>query len=91
MILETNRLILRPWQDSDAEELYKYAKAPAVATIAGRNVHTSVEYSRENVNNITAAIAADGYEILRRPRVMGDGYYESVVLDNDGNQIEITV
>lgn len=90
MILETNRLILRPWQDSDAEELYKYAKGPAVDPIAGRNVHTSVEYSREN-NNITAAIAADGYEILRRPRVTGDGYYESVVLDNDGNQIEITV
>ncbi|MGN0585901.1 MAG: VOC family protein, partial [Oscillospiraceae bacterium] len=47
--------------------------------------------SREKVDELTSQIAADGYEILRRPRVTGDGYYESVVLDNDGNQIEITV
>lgn len=47
--------------------------------------------SREKVDSLTAEIAADGYDVLRRPRVTGDGYYESVVLDNDGNQIEITI
>ena len=30
MILETKRLILRPWEESDAEECYKYAKDPLV-------------------------------------------------------------
>lgn len=33
--LETSRLILRPWQEADAEALYKYAKDPAIGPIAG--------------------------------------------------------
>lgn len=43
MILETNRLILRPWEESDAENLYKYASSPEVGPIAGWPAHTSVE------------------------------------------------
>lgn len=34
-MLETKRLLMRPWEESDAEELYKYAKDPAVGPIAG--------------------------------------------------------
>lgn len=45
MQLETKRLILRPWEDGDAEELYRYAKDPAVGPIAGWPPHTSVENS----------------------------------------------
>lgn len=33
--LETSRLILRPWHETDAEALYKYAKDPAIGPIAG--------------------------------------------------------
>lgn len=47
MILETTRLILRPWEESDAEALYKYASDPKVGPAAGWPVHTSVENSRE--------------------------------------------
>ena len=47
MTLETERLILRPWKEDDAESLYKYAKDPKVGPIAGWPVHTSVENSRE--------------------------------------------
>ena len=47
MTLETERLILRPWKEDDAESLYKYAKNPEVGPIAGWPVHTSVENSRE--------------------------------------------
>ena len=47
MILETERLILRPWNEGDAESLYKYAKDPEVGPVAGWPVHTSVENSRE--------------------------------------------
>ena len=46
MILETERLLLRPWRESDAEECYKYAKDPRVGPIAGWPVHKSVENSR---------------------------------------------
>ena len=47
MEFKTERLILRPWEESDAESLYEYAKDPLVGPIAGWPVHTSVENSRE--------------------------------------------
>ena len=50
MIIETSRLILRPWQERDADSLYEYAKDPAVGPIAGWPPHTSVENSREIIS-----------------------------------------
>lgn len=47
--------------------------------------------SREAVDKLTARLQADGYPCLSGPRVTGDGYYESVVCDPDGNLLEITV
>ena len=47
MIIETERLILRPWNESDSESLYEYAKDDRVGPITGWPVHTSVENSRE--------------------------------------------
>ena len=52
MNLYTERLILRPWIDSDAESLYEYAKHPDVGPIAGWPVHTSVENSREIIKTV---------------------------------------
>ena len=37
-MLETERLILRRWEDSDAENLYEYAKDSGVGPIAGWQV-----------------------------------------------------
>jgi lactoylglutathione lyase len=47
--------------------------------------------STEAVDALTARLHADGYRVLDGPRRTGDGYYESVVLDPDGNRVEITV
>lgn len=47
--------------------------------------------SREKVDSLTEQLRTDGFEILGDPRTTGDGYYESVVLDPEGNRIEITV
>lgn len=47
--------------------------------------------SEAKVDALTQELADDGYEILDGPRRTGDGYYESVALDPDGNRIEITV
>ncbi len=55
MVLETNRLILRPWEESDAESLFQYASHPDVGPIAGWPVHTSIENSREIIRNILSA------------------------------------
>ena len=51
MILETERLILRPWEERDAHDLFQYASNPEVGPIAGWPVHTSVENSREIIKN----------------------------------------
>ena len=45
---------------------------------------------REAVDRLTARLHSDGYAVLSEPRLTGDGYYESVVLDPEGNRIEIT-
>lgn len=53
--LETNRLMLRPWVEGDAESLYKYASNPKVGPIAGWPVHTSIENSRQIINDVLSA------------------------------------
>ena len=54
-MLETKRLILRPWREEDAESLYAYAKDPDVGPPAGWPPHTSVENSREIIRNVLSA------------------------------------
>jgi lactoylglutathione lyase len=46
--------------------------------------------SKEAVNSLTEMLRADNFIIESEPRTTGDGYYESVVLDTEGNLIEIT-
>ncbi|KRM94805.1 VOC family protein [Loigolactobacillus rennini] len=43
------------------------------------------------VDQLTSKLAAADYKIANGPRTTGDGYYESVVLDPEGNQIELTI
>lgn len=44
--------------------------------------------SEEEVLRFTEQMRAEGYTIAGEPRTSGDGYFESVVLDPDGNRIE---
>lgn len=52
MTLETERLILRPWKETDAESLYEYARDERVGPVAGWPPHTSVENSREVIKYV---------------------------------------
>ena len=55
-------------------------------------IHLAMSVGDETaVNQLTETLSQDGFFILGKPRRTGDGYYESVVLDPDGNRIEITV
>lgn len=71
---------------------------PDIAEIIGKRGFTEgfahlaifVE-SKTAVNELTERLRADNYTIESEPRTTGDGYYESVVLDPEGNRIEITV
>ena len=47
--------------------------------------------SREKVDELTARLKADGYEVISGPRTTGDGCYESCVVAVEQNLIEITV
>jgi len=47
--------------------------------------------SEEQVNELTRRMIEDGVRCIDGPRRTGDGYYESVMLDPDGNRIEITL
>ena len=50
--METDRIILRPWRDSDAEVLYRWASDPDVGPRAGWAPHKSVEESLEIIRTV---------------------------------------
>ena len=67
-MLKTQRLVLRPWQEADAQSLYEYAKDPAIGPPAGWPSHTSVENSRQVIKHFlsapeTYAVCLDGKPI----------------------------
>lgn len=53
--------------------------------------HISINVgSRESVDLLTEKLAMDGFSVVDGPRLTGDGYYESVILDPESNIIELT-
>ena len=58
MVLETKRLLLRPWEEADAEECYRYAKDPRVGPAAGWPPHKDVDETRRVIR-----------ELLMRPEI----------------------
>ena len=46
--------------------------------------------SKAAVDELTARLKSDGFNVISGPRTTGDGYYESCIIDLEGNQIEIT-
>lgn len=46
--------------------------------------------SEEKVNELTKKMQASGIDVESQPRTTGDGYYESVIRDPEGNRIELT-
>ena len=51
-MMETERIKLRRWQDSDAEALFKYASDPDVGPRAGWPAHQTVEESLEIIRTV---------------------------------------
>jgi lactoylglutathione lyase len=47
--------------------------------------------SKQKVDELTKTLAEDGFNVVDGPRTTGDGYYESVVLDPEGNRVELTI
>lgn len=55
MKIETFNLILRPWKESDAQALYKYASDERIGPAAGWPAHKSVEESLEAIRGVLSA------------------------------------
>ena len=64
MILQTQRLILRPWEEDDAEQCYRYASDPRVGLAAGWPPHQSVEESRKIIRDMLSV--PETYAIVLR-------------------------
>lgn len=66
--------------------------ASPVAAVPAGYAHVAISVgSRDEVVALSERLRAAGCPLLDGPRVTGDGYFECVVLDPDGNRIEITV
>lgn len=62
------------------DDLYRSGYAHICIGMAGK----------EQVDELTGRLSADGYRVISGPRNTGDGYYESCILDPENNQIEIS-
>jgi lactoylglutathione lyase len=59
---------------------------------SARSAHVALSLgSRKAVDHLCEQMSAEGVPIAGEPRQTGDGYYEAVVMDSEGNLIEITV
>jgi lactoylglutathione lyase len=55
-------------------------------------IHLSISVgSKEKVNSLTNELRNSGFIVISEPRHTGDGYFESCILDPDGNRLEITI
>ncbi len=62
----------------------------SVDTLGYTHIAISVG-SKQNVDDFVERFLEDGYPLLNGPRTTGDGYYEAVVQDPEGNLIELTI
>lgn len=63
-MLETERLVLRPWKETDAESLFEYAKDPDIGPIAGWPPHQNIEESLHIIK--TVFIGPECYAICEK-------------------------
>ena len=84
MILETNRLLLRPWRDDDASDLYIYASDPDVGPPAGWPPHTSVENSREIIRTVLTAPDTFAVCLKEKGKPIGSiGFHRNDLAEDD--------
>ena len=69
--IETPRLILRPWQDSDLEDFYAYASEEGVGEMAGWAHHQSMEESRKILNLFMEGKHTFALELREKGHVIG--------------------
>ena len=89
MNIETERLILRPWCEDDAEDLYMYARDPDVGPPAGWPPHTSVENSREIIRTVLSAPETYAVCLKENGKPIGSIGFHRNDLAEDDDEIEL--
>ena len=92
MILETKRMILRPWEESDAKRLFQLASDPDIGPRAGWPVHTDEENSLDVIRGVLGA--PETYAMVSRESGLPVGSIglkepDERFADLDGKQLEI--
>lgn len=92
MILKTKRLVLRPWKEKDAADLFELARNPHIGPIAGWPPHTSIENSCEIIKTILSA--KETYAVILRSIEKAIGsisfkFCKDSNLDIKENEVEI--
>lgn len=91
IVMETERLLLRPWRESDAEILFRYAKDPDVGPAAGWPPHTSVEESLEIIRTVFSAPETYAVVLKQTDEPVGScgiifagGTHSAAIVDGEG-------
>lgn len=69
--IETERLILRPWRESDLSDLYEYASVAGVGEMAGWKHHQSVDESRRILDSFIRHRKTLALELKSSGKVIG--------------------
>ncbi len=81
VIIETERLILRPWKSDDLNDFYSYASVNGVGQLAGWNPHKSKEESQNILNMFMADKKTFALELKRNKKVIGSIGLEEIAID----------
>ena len=79
--IETDRLILRSWQESDLEDFYEYACVDGVGELAGWEHHESVEKTRETLVDYISGKKTFALELKDNRKVIGSISLNTYVRD----------
>lgn len=92
-VLETERTVLRPFAETDAEDVYAYCKDPRVGPIAGWKPHESPEESLEIIRTVFSEPNVFAVVDRETGRVIGSAGFvtphKSGAAAQEGNSLEI--
>ena len=81
VVLETERLILRSWEEKDLEDFYEYAKVDGVGQMAGWNPHKSIEESQRILNMFIEEKKTFALQLKENSKVIGSLGVEMLSID----------
>ena len=79
--LETNRLLIRPWKQSDLQDFYEYAKVDGVGQMAGWTPHASIEESQKILSDFIHEKNVFAIQLKENEKVIGSLGLEKLTID----------